>query len=140
MLGLFLAFSVGLPNQASLLDKYLIARHAGASHQDDERHVSIARCNHRRNHASLAVPDEANAMRVDLRTRLEKRNARFSVIGKVSAGRGVGVSSRLANATLVGSKHHYALAREIVRHHEKRLMSHEAFVAVMRPRSRYQHH
>jgi hypothetical protein len=110
----------------------LVSRHSGSGHQHEERDMGIVRGHHGRDDRAFAVADQADPVRIPFRACFQVRDAGLGVTGEVGHGSALEGSFRFANATLVGPQHLNAFSGEKVGENQKRAMTHQAFVAVVR--------
>ena len=135
-----MSFAVGFFNRLQLSRQNLIARNAGPRHHHNECHVRITRGHHRCDDSSFTVADQTNLVRIDLGLGFQVRDGGFGVGGKIRCSRGLEVAAGLSRSPVVGPQHRNPSAREVVGKNQERLVSHQAFVPILRARPCDQDH
>src|SRR2546430_5947340 len=90
------------------------------------------RCNQRCDHAAFAVAKESGFLGVNFLAGFQVSEGRFDVAGKIFGRRTGVISGGLADTTLIEAKNSDAFSRQVVRQHEKRAMSNESFISIVR--------
>jgi len=126
-----------------LRTKNLPPRRRGPRHEYDRAQRRVGRRNHRRDQSTLAVADERDARRIDLRSRVQIRHAGTNVVGKVLRRDRPRTDIRSVDSTIIETQHSDATPTERIRKLAKRAVPLERgrlFVAILRPGTRDRHH
>lgn len=97
--------------------------------------TSLDRGRDRRDDPPLAMTDQADFSGVDFLLLLEKVQSRQHVAREVFICRRVGGTGRPADSSVIDSKHGYPTPAKMIGQHEKRLVPHDAFIAILRSRA-----
>ena len=111
---------------------------AGSGEQDEEGDVGIVARRKRRDHAALAMADEADRVPVDLGPRGEESEGGVGVGGEIGAGRARISARGSGGATIVVAQHRDSGAGQAIGKHRERLVAENGLVAIFRPRARNQ--
>ena len=111
-----------------------VAGDARPAQHDDERNLRVSGGQHGRDEPALAVPEQPDALGVDLGSHAERLPRGPRVAGEVLARRRRESAGRLAHAAVVVPQHGDAAPREVVREHEERLVAEDLLIAVLRRR------
>src|SRR5581483_2771088 len=115
-----------------LLNEYLIAANARTGQHDNESYVAIAGGHHSGDDRAFAMSDQANFVGINFRVTLQKGDTRFSICSEIGRGGQGEAAGGLAETAVVGTQHRYSPAGQIVGQNEKRLVTENGFVAVLR--------
>src|SRR5687767_7171725 len=132
--------SLSFQDQFSLRVNDVFATLTKTSQEHDERHVGGAGRNHRRDHSSFAVPDEADHLWIELFPLSKKIDSGHDVLGEIFARCRKRPNVCSANATIVNSEYGDAVSRQMIGEHEERTMSRDRLVAVLWSTAGYQQH
>ncbi len=90
-----------LQDQLVLPDQQLVARHRGTGQRDHEGNLGIPGRDGGREQTALAVPENTDPLRIDLRARPQVADRRLGIAGEVARGRRAMIPGRGADAALV---------------------------------------
>src|SRR5260370_4369570 len=98
------------------------------------------RSNHGRDQPAFTVAKETDFLWVDLLASIQVSEGSFGVAGKILGRCARVIASGFADTAFIEAKNGDAFSRQVVRQHEKRAMSDERFIAVMRPGTTEENH